>query len=312
VLTVRRGPFTRLVLVSVLLLPVVSVAQAASPCAVAAPTFPTDTDTATATDTDTATDADTATATATDTGLGADLDLACRTVRAAVPAWHGRAVLRVVDGDPGVAAETLGAVVSIHREAWARLTPAGRQEVLTHELVHVATAPFTTSRTPTWLVEGLAEAIAIKGSGLADRVVAQELAAAVARGQMPAHLPAHLPTAHDFAATPALAYQESWLAVDLLLRRFGDPAVLRLYAAAGSAPLQDVLCLLDTCFGSGAGASDRVHPAGAVAGAGEALSPLGHWTRSGANGPDLVRAPEALTIPGLVAALRAEIVRRLS
>jgi hypothetical protein len=221
VLTVRRGPLTRLVLVGVLLLPAVSAARAASPCAISAPE------------------------------LRADVALACRTVLAAVPTWDGRAVVEVIDGDPAVAAETLGAVISVHGTAWDGLTPAGRQEVLTHELVHVATDALTTPRTPTWLVEGFAEAVAVRGSGLPDRVVAQELAAAVARG----YLPTVLPTTRDFAQMPALAYQESWLAVELLVRRDGAAAVRRLYRAAGSG---------------------------------------------------------AVTVPGLVAALRAEIVRRLS
>ncbi|MDP9183578.1 MAG: basic secretory family protein [Actinomycetota bacterium] len=206
-LTVRRGPLVRLLLVGILLSPAVSVARASSPCALLFPSV-----------------------SAPDFSLGADVDLACSAVLAVVPSWDGRAVVQVVDGDDGVAAETLGATVSVHRRAWATLTAAGRQEVLTHELVHVATDAFTTARTPGWLVEGLAEAVALRslqarGIGLADRVVAQELAVEVARG----HLPQALPTAQDFERTAALAYQESWLAADLLLRRFGDAGVLRLY-----------------------------------------------------------------------------------
>ena len=271
-LTVRRGPLVRLLLVGVLLIPAASAARAASPCSVSAPA-----------------------------SLGADLNLACRTVLAAVPSWDGRAVVQVVDGDVGVAAETLGATVSVHRQAWATLTAAGRQVVLTHELVHVATDAFTTPSTPGWLVEGLAEAIALRGSGLADRVVARELAADVARG----HLPTALPTTHDFESTPARAYQASWLAVDLLLRHFGDAAVLRLYRAAGERPVGRMLCLLDVCRRSAAGDVNRRQGAGA-------LSSAGGWTRSGPNGSDLIQQPGGITSPWLVAALRAEILRRLS
>jgi len=161
--------------------------------------------------------------------LQVDLARACAVVRAAVPSWQGAAGIQVVEGDAGVAAETLGTTISVHRQAWARLTPAGRQAVLTHELVHVATDPFTTPGTPQWLVEGLAEAIALRDSGIPDRVAGQELAASRV-------LPDHLPTDADFAATPAIAYEESWLAVDLLLRHVGIAAVLGLYRGIGRVP----------------------------------------------------------------------------
>jgi hypothetical protein len=139
-------------------------------------------------------------------------------VRAVVPGWDGHGTVVLAAGDPEVAGETLGTTVTLHREAWARLTPAGRQAVLTHELVHVATDGIDA---PMWLQEGLAESVALRGSGIPDRVAAQELAAAP--------LPTALPSDADFEATPALAYQESWLAVDLLRREHGDAWVLRLY-----------------------------------------------------------------------------------
>jgi hypothetical protein len=161
--------------------------------------------------------------------LAVDLARACRAVAAAVPAWHGTATVQLVAGDAGVAADELGGTVRVHHDAWEGLTAAGRQAVLTHELVHVATAGLTTPRTPQWLVEGLAEAVAWRDVQLPDRVVAQELAAQVRAGRVPRGLP----TSADFARTPALAYQRSWLAVDLLLRRYGDAAVLGLYRAAG-------------------------------------------------------------------------------
>jgi hypothetical protein len=148
--------------------------------------------------------------------LAADLARACAAVLAAVPGWDGRGTVRLGDGDPSVAGETVGRTVTLHRDAWARLTPAGRQEVLTHELVHVATDAIDA---PLWLQEGLAESVALRGSGIPDRVVARELAAAP--------LPTALPT--DFESDPAVAYQESWLAVDLLRREHGDAWVLRLY-----------------------------------------------------------------------------------
>lgn len=163
--------------------------------------------------------------------LAVDVARACRAVTAAVPTWHGRATVVVADGEAGVAADSLGDTVRVHPEAWQTLTAPGRQAVLTHELVHVATAGVTTARTPEWLVEGLAEAVAWRAVALPDHVIAQELAAEVRAGRVPQGLP----TAQDFAGRPALAYQRSWLAVDLLVRRYGIAAVLQLYRAAGTA-----------------------------------------------------------------------------
>jgi hypothetical protein len=150
--------------------------------------------------------------------LDADLARACAVVLAAVPGWDGRGSVRLADGDPAVAGETLGTTVTLHREAWAGLTPAGRQEVLTHELVHVATASW---HAPQWLQEGLAESIALADGEIPDRVAGRELAAAP--------LPSRLPTDADFEASPAVAYETSWLAVDLLRREHGDAWLLRLY-----------------------------------------------------------------------------------
>jgi hypothetical protein len=157
--------------------------------------------------------------------LGVDVLRACLDVRAAVPAWDGRATVLVEDGPADVAAETVGRTVRVHREAWPGLSPRGRQEVLTHELVHVATAALTTPRTPAWLAEGLAEAVAVPASGIPDRTVGQELATAP--------LPTRLPTDADFGATPAVAYEESWLAVSVLQARYGEQRLLAAYRLAG-------------------------------------------------------------------------------
>jgi hypothetical protein len=169
--------------------------------------------------------------------LAVDVARACRAVTAAIPAWRGRATVVLADGDEGVAADVLGDTVRVHRTAWETLTAQGRQAVLTHELVHVATAGLTTARTPDWLVEGLAEAVAWRDVALPDRVVARELTAEVRAGRVPRGLP----TARDFVARPAQAYQEAWLAVDLLWRERGPAYVLELYREAGRAPLETAL-----------------------------------------------------------------------
>lgn len=223
--------------------------------------------------------------------LAVDVARACRAVTAAVPGWHGRASVVLADGDAAVAADELGDTVRVHPDAWATLSAQGRQAVLTHELVHVATAAMTTPRTPEWLVEGLAEAVAWRDVALPDRVVAQELAAEVRAGRVPGALP----TAQDFDARPAQAYQEAWLAVDLLLRALGPARVLELYREAGRAPLETAL-----------------RAAGGV-------PALMSMTRSRHASRDLVMGRDADPRPGgsadatggLITAWRAELVRRL-
>jgi hypothetical protein len=217
--------------------------------------------------------------------LAVDVKRACAVVRAAVPGWDGRAAVVHGPSDGNVAAETVGRTVTLRAAGWAALSPVGRQEVLTHELVHVATDSFTTTRTPTWLVEGFAEAVALRDSGLADAVVAQELRAAHARGW----LPQYLPGTREFAVRPALAYQESWLAVRLLQRRYGDRAVLGLYRAAGEQPL-----------------------AAALRGLGREGAALASRRQSQSSDAFRSRVSRAMTVPLLVAAVRAEIVSRLS
>jgi hypothetical protein len=200
----RRGRLVRGVAALLLVLPWSGSARAASGCVLDAP------------------------------ALSVDSARACATVRAAVPGWDGRATVRLAAGDEAVAGESAGTTVTLHDAAWARLSPEGRQVVLTHELVHVATDRLTTGRTPGWLVEGFPDAVALKASGLPDRVLTQELAAWVAAHGLPGALPTDL-------GTDPVAYEESWLAVDLLLRRYGGPAVLRLYRDAGARPLAEGL-----------------------------------------------------------------------
>ncbi|HUR51105.1 MAG TPA: hypothetical protein VMZ11_03170 [Mycobacteriales bacterium] len=219
-LSLRRGRSSPLALVAVLLLPPFAAVAGGPSAATAGPSY----------------DGSCLAPGAPD--LAVDADRACRAVAALVPSWRGSVQVVLVDGEEGVAAEVLDGIIRVHPAAWEGLTAPGRQAVLTHELVHVATAGLTTDRTPPWLVEGLAEAVAWREvRALPDAVVAQELASLVRAHQVPRGLP----TAQDFASHPAPAYQRSWLAVDLLLRRYGTAAVLELYRAAGTRGLHRAL-----------------------------------------------------------------------
>lgn len=119
----------------------------------------------------------------------------------------------------------------------ARLTPAGRRVVLTHELTHVSVRASTLHDLPLWLSEGFAEWVGFRDAGLDTRVVAARLLAQV-RASGP---PPTLPTPTDFAGTtgdPAAAYQGAWLAASRIATLAGRSGLVglvrRLGAVAGT------------------------------------------------------------------------------
>ncbi len=143
----------------------------------------------------------------------------------------------------GTGYHPVGDRVLIDPPNFARLGRLGRQVVLTHEVTHVASRDATGPAVPTWLVEGLADYVAYRGLGVPLSTSAGELAADVRAGRLPARLPADQAFAGD---DPALAqvYEQSWLAVVLFVRTYGEPALVRLYRTVGSGrPLAQVLMM---------------------------------------------------------------------
>jgi hypothetical protein len=140
-------------------------------------------------------------------------------------------VAAVTDG-PLEAGSRAGADrIVIAPSAWAGLTGAGRDVVLTHELTHATVRAATTRTVPDWLAEGFAELVAYRTVPLPERdAVAPALALVRSQG-----LPAALPTDADFnpaAGRLQAAYGLSLLAVRELADRQGTAAVVRLYREA--------------------------------------------------------------------------------
>jgi hypothetical protein len=114
--------------------------------------------------------------------------------------------------------------------------------VLEHEITHLATRGFTGPRTPIWLVEGLADWVAYRDSGLPAQQVADQLHAALGTG----HWPGRLPGTADFKGESprlALAYEEAWSACRLIAERAGPAGLLGLYRTVGTA--EDPAAALD-------------------------------------------------------------------
>jgi hypothetical protein len=133
---------------------------------------------------------------------------------------------------PG-APNPVGYRVAINPRNWGKLSPLGRRVVLTHELTHVATRAVTGSCTPTWLVEGFADYVGYLGTGVPKSVVAQELAADVRAGRVPAHLPRDSDFDGGNKRLPQ-AYEGSWMAAHLIVARWGQRTLVRFYRAVGA------------------------------------------------------------------------------
>ena len=149
-----------------------------------------------------------------------------------------------------VAARTpVGERVLVNPPNFARLNALGRRVVLTHEVTHVATRAATGPGTPTWLVEGFADYVGYLGSGIGVRSAGRELAADVARGDVPTRLPANA----DFGnANPALpqTYEMGWMACRLLAADGGKATLVKLYRAVGENPSMDSGVALAQALGS--------------------------------------------------------------
>ncbi len=177
-------------------------------------------------------------------------------VRRVLPAWREPVVVEV----PASAAaldETLGAApgtyagiaavtaaagsstegdapvhVFVNPEVTAGLRRAGAQVVMSHELVHVATDAARGGAEP-WLVEGFADYVALRDTGLPDTTTLGRAIAAVRRDGVPGALP----SAADFdTRTPDLQarYEEAWLACRIIAERLGERGLVAVYDAAAS------------------------------------------------------------------------------
>ncbi|MEV7970584.1 hypothetical protein AB0O34_32035 [Sphaerisporangium sp. NPDC088356] len=118
--------------------------------------------------------------------------------------------------------------VIIEPRSFARLTGAGRDVVLAHELTHVATGAAADGRTPKWLIEGFADYVGYLGTGIPVASAAAELGAEVRAGRVPGSLPGSASFAAG-SARLAQAYEEAWLACRYVAGRFGERALVTLY-----------------------------------------------------------------------------------
>jgi hypothetical protein len=144
------------------------------------------------------------------------------------------AAIAINSGTDPLSGAVRGQRLVVKPDALAGLSAVGRRIVITHELTHIATAAATSPSTPRWLVEGLAEYVANRGSGQPVHDAAAELRADVAGGRLPARLPPDADFTPD-SGRAAQAYQESWLACRLIADRVGPAGLVRLYRMVATA-----------------------------------------------------------------------------
>jgi len=137
--------------------------------------------------------------------------------------------------------------ILVNPTAFQGLASLGRRVVLTHEVLHVASRRATGPALPAWLAEGLADYVADLDADVPLRVSVRELRRDVRAGRLPERLPVDT----DFnGANPKLAqaYEQSWLAVRLLVEQHGEAALLRFYRQIGAARDIDSATALETAF----------------------------------------------------------------
>jgi hypothetical protein len=109
----------------------------------------------------------------------------------------------------------------------------GRRVVLTHEITHVATGRVTGASMPDWLIEGFADYVGFRGTGVPVPVAGRELAVRVAAGWLPSRLPADSAFAGGNRQLAAV-YEEAWLACRYVATRWGERALVALYRTVGA------------------------------------------------------------------------------
>ncbi|MFC8795300.1 hypothetical protein [Streptomyces cinereoruber] len=148
-----------------------------------------------------------------------------------------RGIAAVTTGETKGGADAPADRVIVNPDAYGVLGDFGRQLVLIHETVHVATRTHTTPSTPIWLSEGFADWVAYRDADRTPAQAAPELRRAVQGGEPPVRLPEDA----DFsfggdAESLARAYEGGWLACEMVAERWGEERLTAFYRAVGAHP----------------------------------------------------------------------------
>lgn len=137
------------------------------------------------------------------------------------------------EGPTGADGRATGDRVVLDPTAYARLTTAGREVVLTHELAHVAVRASVAGRTAMWLAEGYADHIGYARADVPAQRLLAPLLTEVRAGRGPTDLPGHVELDPGSGAIQ-VPYLAAWQAVELLADDHGEAALRRLVVAASA------------------------------------------------------------------------------
>jgi len=119
-----------------------------------------------------------------------------------------------------------------------RMSASTRRIVLRHEMTHVAARASTVDGAPMWLLEGFADYVGYRDSGLQPQEAAPELVRVLRSGDPPKGLPA----AAEFVGGSSridLAYQLAWSAALYVVDLAGEDGLVKLYRMIASDTSQD-------------------------------------------------------------------------
>ncbi|WP_338595274.1 hypothetical protein [Saccharopolyspora sp. SCSIO 74807] len=155
-------------------------------------------------------------------------------------AVDGIAAVAVADKVDVSSGRVEGPRVVLNTETASRLSDTSLRVVLRHEIAHVAARADTAEGAPMWLLEGFADYIGYRDSGLPPERIAPDLRAQARTGALPAAPPGEADF-HQAGRRLDLAYQQSWSLIEHLVRRVGEPKVVELYRRIARAGTPDAV-----------------------------------------------------------------------
>jgi hypothetical protein len=153
-------------------------------------------------------------------------------------AVDGIAAATVADKVDVASRTAVGQRVVLNPDQAGKLTASARRIVLRHEITHVAARASTVNGAPMWLLEGFADYVGYRSSGLAPREAAPDLVHVLSVSGPPDRLPVDA----DFYGTSDnldLAYQLAWSAALHVVDRAGEAGLVRLYRQIAGSSKRD-------------------------------------------------------------------------
>ena len=147
------------------------------------------------------------------------------------PGTGGAPVAATTEGPPGHDGRAAADRVVLDPTAGSRLTAAGRDVVLTHELTHVAVRATVAGHPAAWLSEGYADHVGYERADVPVVRLLEPLLREVRTGRTPTALP-HAADLDPRSGAIEVPYLGAWQAVELLADEYGEDALRRLVVAA--------------------------------------------------------------------------------